>query len=203
MFKQDYGDKYDKVKWDFKEKGPYYYYDNYEYKCKNKESLYKLVFIRNKINKLCENILYDSSYIKRTIKNDEEIERINIFLNIHLEKNNDPRYLPDVLKLRTHNGQKVSRYLLSEIPYNCLFQGLNKPKMRYIEKYGLNVGPDKNSRAIYRDIFLKLDLKYDKLMELIIHELAHTMANHTHWRPDDHKKDFKWCENFIKKYWEY
>ena len=36
-----------------------------------------------------------------------------------------------------------------------------------------------------------------KELELFVHELAHTGANHVRWRPDDHKKDFKSFEKLL------
>ena len=41
------------------------------------------------------------------------------------------------------------------------------------------------------------------IKDLIIHELAHTLANHVRYRPDDHKHDFKKAEKLFKKLWEY
>ena len=60
-------------------------------------------------------------------------------------------------------------------------------------------------RALYRDIFLDLSTQGhhfgSNLKNLVIHELAHSMANHIQWRPNDHHADFKFAENLIKNYW--
>ena len=37
------------------------------------------------------------------------------------------------------------------------------------------------------------------IMDLVIHELAHTMCNHVRWRDDDHGRDFQRAEKILKE----
>jgi len=95
-----------------------------------------------------------------------------------------------------------NKHLLSEMQLNTPFYGINKPRYLYnTNKYP--VGPDGTYRAKYRHIFLTLRDKngkfnnFDKIMKLVIHEIAHTMCNHIRWREDDHGEDFKHAEQMI------
>ena len=98
-----------------------------------------------------------------------------------------------------HNGN----FLLSEMQLNTPFNGLNKPKNVHSTNKE-NVGPDKKLRAEYRDIFLTLRKSNGEfksmstIMNLVIHEITHTMCNHVRWRDDDHGEDFQHCEKIIK-----
>ena len=86
-----------------------------------------------------------------------------------------------------------------EIPKGTKFEGLSKPKMRYIDENGKYIGRDKNMRALYRDVFVDLDT--EDLDGLIIHELAHIACNHVNYYDDNHGKDFKWAESILTYYW--
>lgn len=95
-----------------------------------------------------------------------------------------------------------NNHILAEMQLNTDFYGLNKPK----QLYNTNkppIGPDKTYRAKYRYVFLTLRDKYgnfnniNKIMKLVIHEIAHTMCNHIRWRDDDHGPDFKHAEKII------
>ncbi|AOM63430.1 hypothetical protein [Heterosigma akashiwo virus 01] len=79
------------------------------------------------------------------------------------------------------------------------FNGLNKPKNIYERERTLPVGKDGIFRAERRVIMLKLFRDPVRLFNLVVHELAHTFANHVKYREDDHGKDFKMYERFIKK----
>ena len=35
-------------------------------------------------------------------------------------------------------------------------------------------------------------------INLLIHELTHSMCNHIRWRDDDHGEDFRYYENILK-----
>ena len=82
------------------------------------------------------------------------------------------------------------------------FYGLNKPKNLYNSNKP-SIGKDKTLRAGYRHVFVTLrnsNGKFndkEKIMKLVIHEIAHTMCNHVTWRDDDHGKDFKHAEKLI------
>lgn len=185
---RDIGDKYDSIKWDFDENVlKKYKIGIYDYLCRNNENAQKLLEIRKKIDKLCENI-----YKHRVFWPIEQKHNIELFLEIHKAafcEELPPNFIKGV----------TSRYLISEIPKNLIFDGLNKPKLRYKEIGAPKIGKDGSSRALYRHIFLDLNKK--ELDNLIIHELSHTMANHIMFREDDHHDDFKISEKFIKKYW--
>ena len=198
----DFGDKFDGMKWDFNEDNiPIYIIGKYPYKAFSYKNAVKLAKIRNKINILCENIINNKKFWEKTTNNKEFIEGVNIFIQIHKEFYYEPSCLPHPFYDISKKYEKTSRFLLSEIPKGTVFAGLSKPKMRYIEYNAPNVGKDGNKRALYRDIFLDLDKDENSLKSLIIHELAHTMANHVQYRDDDHNYDFKWAEKLIKTYW--
>ncbi len=169
--------------WDFYESHiPVHKIGKYHYKAFSEKNAKKLAKLRKIIDKLCENL--ENNY---SSTNQEYLNRVDVFLGIHKEY--------------VYDGIKTSRYLISEIPPGTIFDGLDKPKLRYIDQNAPFVGKDGQGRALYRDIFLNLNLSDNALLKLVQHELAHTMANHIRYRPDDHGADFKWCEKLIKKYW--
>jgi hypothetical protein len=198
----DFGDFKDSVKWDFPENTiPVYVIDKYPYKAKNMKNAEKLAKIRLQINDLCKNLINYRIEWENSTNNQEYIDGVDIFLGIHNEYDYNPYSLPEPFFTIAKQGYSTSRYLLSEIPKSTLFSGLNKPKMRYKTSQEPFVGKDGSGRALYRDVFLDLNQSDSSLKKLVIHELAHTAANHIFFRPDDHHADFKWAENLIKKYW--
>ena len=126
------------------------------------------------------------------------IKKISIYLKINYYKysKNDQIIIDCFCDIHPDN------YLLSEMQIGTEFNGLNKPKNLYISNKP-SIGKDKTLRASYRHVFLTLrDKNYkfnnkDKIMKLVIHEIAHTMCNHVTWRDDDHGKDFKHAEKLI------
>ena len=167
--------------WDFDEKINYkvVYLNNHEYKVLNiydnyNESAILLDNIRNFIN-----IISKYLYVNKCIYIELVQKHIDCFLLIH-----------------------PNNYLLSEMQLNTQFDGLNKPKDLYYSDTKL--GPDNYLRARYRDIFLKLRKdngtfkNFNDIINLVIHEIAHTMCNHVTWRDDNHYNDFKICENILK-----
>jgi hypothetical protein len=199
VFIYDFGDQNDPIKWDFPEYNiPIYIIGKYPYKAKNQKNAEKLFKIRNQINELCQNLTNN--------KNDLETDKsncVNLFLEIHNEYHYNPSDLPEPFSTISLNGLNTSRYLLSEIPSGTNYSGLNKPKMRFNDPYAPSIGKDGQARALYRDVFLDLNLSPKELEKLVIHELSHTMANHVFYRPDDHHADFKWCEKLITKHWPF
>ena len=202
---EDPGDYYDKLKgydaWDFSEDNlPVYWVGKYPYKARTKENAMRLANLRNQIDALCHNIIVNKSEWEYSGTN-QYINGVGVFLGLHMETYYDPHTLPHPFYDIALKGLQTSRYLLSEIPKGTAFKGLNKPKQRYINKSLPKVGKDGYGRALYRDVFLDLDLGDRALRNLIIHELAHSMANHIAYRPDDHHADFKWAEKLITDYW--
>lgn len=92
-------------------------------------------------------------------------------------------------------------FSLNEIPQGTGFDGMNKPRDRYVTRDCPGIGADGKIRASRRDIFLNLDKSPRQLQLLLVHELAHTLANHVTFREDDHHADFELCEKFLKMYW--
>jgi hypothetical protein len=181
----DPGDKFDNLKWDFDEVTDYntITIGGYPYKVLKRHPVNKQRSIAKKLHNIRSFIAdiadgLDDRYdtIPKRLH-----PKVDLFLDTHLE---------------TDDG---SGYLISEIPYGTEFEGLNKPKKRYLSKERV-IGKDKKLRAGYRDIFLKLDdlTTPGGIENLVIHELAHTAANHCRWRPDDHGKDFQEVEDLIK-----
>lgn len=121
-----------------------------------------------------------------------------------IKKNFDD--IPNNLK----DGFKVFLYIhpnkhrLFELPINSDFIGLNKPKDIKINNKLPSVGEDGNLKPNKRYIFIKLRNKNGSfiniidIFETVVHEIAHTAANHVKWRNDDHKQDFKLYYNYLK-----
>lgn len=223
---EDPGDKGDKEKWDFKENYPYIVYiSNYPYKVNKENNAFILHFIRLNINNLVENLrmkietkefndilrkVYNyfskPGYRRGKKPNPFSFEHLKngiyLFIDIHGEINRNN--CPKIFKNRQYNYGTSSKYLLSEIK-KCSFSGLNKPKCRYIcnQQSGsalnsVKIGSDGFIRATYRDIFLDLSGDFKDTYELILHELAHTMANHVTFREDDHNGDFEQCQYILE-----
>jgi len=102
------------------------------------------------------------------------------------------------LKIHPYN------FKLSEMQLDNQFNGLNKPREVYNTNEPL-LGPDGSLRAKWRHIFITLrksnsQFKNNKsIMDLVIHELSHTMCNHIRWRDDDHGQDFQRAEKILKE----
>ncbi len=102
-------------------------------------------------------------------------------------------------------------YILAEIPKSTGFYGLNKPKELY-KSHEHPIGPDQNLRPRWRKVYLTISPSEEKTMKLLLHELAHTSANHVQFRPHDHYEDFQKHEKFLtyvanrvnayKKHWK-
>ena len=203
IYIEDPGDYYESKanKWDFQESSiPVYWIDKYPYKTHTLTNAKKLASFRPIISKLCYNLENKKDWNNFT-NNKEYLDGVSIFLGIHKEYIYDYHDLPDPFFSISKTGKKTSRYLLSEIPGGIKFNGLSKPKMRYEDMSAPSVGKDGQGRALYRDIFLNLNMKSNDLKNLLIHELAHSLCNHIQYRPDDHHEDFQWAEKLITMYW--
>ncbi len=202
----DPGDKFDSYKWDFPEHNlTTVYIEGYPYKVNHDNSINranKLHRIRKFIDNICLNIISDDI----NIKDDDFGNGLIVFLDTHLEFNrnkDDCIYELDMFTKRLNKYNNISsRYLISEIPHSVSTDliGINKPKMRYIDNNTKSIGRDKKMRAKYRDIFIKDKLTDSEIIDLIIHEISHTGACHFTWVDDNHKKDFKKFEDFLKQY---
>lgn len=204
--KGDPGDKKDELKWDFDESNlnKIRSVDGYTYFVNNKNNVDKLMEIRKKVNDIC-------LYIHNNINsfNPKAINGLKLFIYIHGELQLQNYEIPDDL-FKHHwiqEGGVSSKVMYGEIPKGTLFLGLNKPKSRHVNNKVPNIGKDKQLRSGWRHIFFKIPengtIYTDKdFKELVIHELAHTAANHTRWRNDDHNEDFRMYENIIKDVWD-
>ena len=181
---EDPGDKFDNLKWDFNESKGYstIIIDSYPYKVLKKRSKEDQRRIATKLHRL--RLINDQ--IVKDLPKYANGPGITVYRQIHTGK---------------PNKKKRGGYLLSEMKPSTGFSGMNKPKDRVMIQTAKEVGPDGKLRAGYRDIFLILDPKTDTIsdaeLDLFVHELAHTGANHVQWRPDDHKLDFTSFENLI------
>ena len=189
----------DEDKWEFREDHIPVVYDNigYPYKVSTPDGLSKLIIIRDKIRKLCYNLIGN----EYTWQGSKGAYGVHIFLDLHCEFPKESNQLPSPFYEIAQHNYPVSKYLLSEMPKGNKHMGLNKPRMRHIDFMAPKVGKDGQLRAMYRDIFLDLGNSDNDLKNLVIHELAHSMANHIVYRPDDHHADFKWAEKLIKDNW--
>ena len=73
---------------------------------------------------------------------------------------------------------------------NChdQYHRLQNINFMYIEKVAME------NQCYVRRISQK---DFNKIMELVIHEFAHTMCNHVTWRDGDHGSDFKNAEKIL------
>lgn len=216
MFKNPYedpGDYYDKqnsgMAWDFPEDNlEIIEIDNYPYKVRpsrtNKDCIKraeKLAQLRYKIDNISE---YLKNNQHEWTGQGEFTDGVYIFLDIHSELPRSIKHVPPLFQNKVQIDGYSSKYLISDIPLPRKgegkfpdFLGLCKPKMRYYST-DPHVGPDKNIRAFYKDIFLVPNLNGKELYDLVIHELAHTGCNHVQWRPEDHGADFQRFEKLLK-----
>jgi len=139
---------------------------------------------------------------------------LRLFIHIHGELPMDqdrmmemsPKQL-EMMRVHWSLYGTCSNVIYSEMPNGSPFSGLNKPMERYINDHAPLIGIDENLRSKWRHVFLKLSNDYKTLEQdapltrLVIHELAHTAANHQQWRNDDHGEDFKLYENIIRDAW--
>ena len=195
----DPGDKYDKLKWDFNESGlkNIKHSDGYNYLVNDPKNVIRLAKIREKVNKM-------ANYIHNNYNqfNPEAINGLRLFVSLHgeLPTQND---IPN--EFRHHwiqSGGKTSKVMYSELPKGTMFLGLNKPKSRHVNTNAPKIGKDKQLRSRWRHIFFNLNRNDRELKDLVIHELAHSAANHCRWRDDDHNSDFIMYENSLKRAWE-
>jgi hypothetical protein len=185
----DPGDSIDKLKWDFDEDINFetIKIDGYDYKVlRNGKDPQR---VAEKLHILRQIIDEIADYLREHYDDYSDIpDELDIFLDLH--------------------GNDGDNYLLSQIPKKDArfknkkidFMGLNKPKDRHMTNEP-HVGPDQNMRSGYRDIFLEITPTtcIDKIMPLVLHELAHSGCNHIRWRPDDHGDDFKRFEDVLIK----
>jgi hypothetical protein len=135
-----------------------------------------------------------------------------ILYNIHIIIHNICKYLQVNFYRYSKTDQKYikcfldihpNKYLLSEMQLGTMFNGINKPRNLFHSRDNISIGKDGTLRAGYRHIFLTLRKSngnfkdFNKIMELVIHEFAHTMCNHVTWRDDDHGSDFKNAEKIL------
>jgi len=206
-------DIYDPEKWDFPDKDLLVYYvSDYPYKINdtgspsgNQKSVNRLVCIREAISSLCFKVFM---YLKENITTmDPELANgLMSFVDIHghlKRSNKDSIYYTDQFNLKLKNNNNYSeKYLLSELPLNnkvaMQFNGLDVPKMRYIDDSSQPIGLDGKIRCCYRDIYIANKMKGKELKDLIIHELSHTICSHQLYRPNDHHLQFKQAEKLLK-----
>jgi hypothetical protein len=200
-----YSDSKDSFKWDFDQSSLKLYRDSkgYPYLTVNMDpnSIRYLLYLRYKINNLCENILNDPKHLEtfkaKTDKYSIDLVDnfgyyLDIFLDIHMERDRTKKEVPEIFNEAYRRNRRISKYVISEIPKGTKFNAINKPRERYMDSDG-------ERKARYRHILI--DLSNNDVEALLIHELAHSMANHVLWVDDNHHSDFKACEKFIQHYW--
>lgn len=197
------GDEQDDVKWDFNEKVlDVVWSDNYPYYLRSKKNIDILVQIREFATILANQLYHTFDTIPIGL---QDGAKLYIFMHGEIPYSEFPE-LPDIFEKRWNHTGHTSRVLYGEFPAsNNTFNGLNKPRDRYADILAPPIGKDQNIRARWRHVFFKIPngLKniHDnkQFIDLVIHELAHTAANHVRWRPNDHHKDFKDYENMLKR----
>jgi len=203
-------------KWDFPENGlVVYYIQGYPYKVNNNENVAKyLHYIRTEIDRLVSYLvnhieMEDLQKIYKRYRSEYTFEEfVNgfiEFIDIHSENERPSEFYKLLDPFSKRRPFKMSsRYLLSEMPKDnrtaARYSGINKPKARY-ESDEPSTGIDGSSRATYRDIFLDLkNNKGNQLINLLLHELAHSMSGDIRYREEEaHRDAFKQAEYLLHK----
>lgn len=194
-------DLYDSVKWDFDDSmlkkitGS----DGYVYKMINNDS--EKLAILEEIREIAASIAYYFIENIETYPKDMQNGLI-LFAQVHGENkidNNMSEYQYNLMKNHISKKGTCSGVIYNEIPKGTKFRGINKPMERYLSDEP-PIGKDRNLRSKFRQIYFDLGTK--DLRSLVIHELAHTAANHQRWRIDDHGVDFKKYESAIRNAWK-
>tara|TARA_B100000886_G_C20169428_1_gene385442 strand:- start:77 stop:628 length:552 start_codon:yes stop_codon:yes gene_type:complete len=126
---------------------------------------------------------------------------ICVYLSVNIFKYSSKDQIAIKCFLDIHFNKK-SPYYLSEMQIGNQFNGLNKPRNLYKSNQPI-LGKDGRDRARYRHIFLTLRHNngsfktINSIIDLLIHEVTHTMCNHIRWREDDHGEDFIYYENLL------
>ena len=109
--------------------------------------------------------------------------------------------------LRDMHGKEGNKKNYVEIQQGTGFHGVNYPFGVTNKPSTTPVGKDATLRATKRVVFLTMRKSANVMQsdtfirKLVIHELAHTIANHVQYRPDDHGKDFKDAELILTEMW--
>lgn len=198
---EDPRDRYDAVKWDFDDSGLHKAVGSDGY-------VYKLIRSDQRKLTILENIRIVASEIANYFMenlgsyNLDVQDGLILFAQVHGEHPTDL----DEMSEEQHElmwrhwslSGTLSGVTYNEIPRGTSFRGLNKPMERYLSDEP-PIGKDHNLRSRFRQIYF--DLGTRDLKSLVIHELAHTAANHQRWRMDDHGTDFKKYESLIRSAW--
>tara|TARA_B100000902_G_scaffold20515_2_gene24630 strand:+ start:1956 stop:2621 length:666 start_codon:yes stop_codon:yes gene_type:complete len=173
------------------------------YVCKNKRSQAELNSIANLLAKYQANndrIMKNIAARKKREFTNKQNEQLNLLLK--------------------HHGKNSKK--IAELNPVSNFLGMNKPYEITLQdsNHTFPIGPNIKSctgqiyrtkpvcqlisgvvpylRPTYRIIYVNKNQGYDN--SLLVHELAHTAANHVMYRPSDHHKDFVEAEKLVKKF---
>ena len=113
-----------------------------------------------------------------------------------------PELKPGIMILIMMHPHKQRLY---ELPEDSQFIGLCKPKGVKTNKNLPPIGKDKYLKATAKFLYIQIrnpDGTFKtgiEIEDIVIHELAHTAANHVTWRNDNHGKDYKQYHDFLKR----
>lgn len=198
-------DYYDSVKWDFDDSELHRAVasDGYVYKLRTTDEtkIRKLQRVREIASNIATYLMQNLYTYPRDTQNG-----LILFAHVHGERDalenemlgmSDEQY--ELMWRHWSLTGATSGVTYNEIPKGTSFRGLNKPMERYLSNEP-PIGKDLNLRSKFRQIYF--DLGTRDFDDLVIHELAHTAANHQRWRVDDHGADFKRYENIIRRAWK-
>lgn len=143
-------------------------------------------------------VVEELKYIK------ELYENLKCYAKIEIKQNN-------FLDTYERNGIRIfieMKHDIMEInPTDTQFNAINKPKNVTLDKNVVPHNTDGKLRAKWRNLMFRLrtpsgNLIYNRkqVTKLVVHELAHTMANHVTWRSDDHGKDFQIYQKLLTRW---
>jgi hypothetical protein len=120
------------------------------------------------------------------------IDSYNRFVAHKYSENTDVSITPEFVREGIRIFAKTLHTIQELDPNSDKFQAVNKPKnVTYYEHEPVH-GRDRKLRSYKRHIVIKLASRGEcYLQRLMIHELAHTPANHLCFRHDDHDADFR------------
>jgi len=185
-------------------------YDNHNTKAVNPETLMSKTtpFDKYKVQ------TFGSVASKRKVARefDKIVAKVSaITSNIDYFKRNlslTPKHTAGLKLLKDMHGRNGNLFNYVEIQPGTGFHGVNYPFGVTNKPSTTPIGKDKHLRANKRIVFLTMRKSANVMQsdtfirKLVIHELAHTVANHVQYRPDDHRKDFGDAETLLTALWD-
>jgi hypothetical protein len=147
--------------------------------------------LEKSLKQSCENILARVQVPEDTDIFQKLIDSYDEFIGNKYKRNRAVHVTPSFIE----EGLRIfvdTNHTMQELdPSSPLFQAVNKPKNVLYTAAAIDQGLDRKLRSSHRHVVFKtLGTEHD-VIRLLIHEFAHTPANHLCFRVDDHCHDFR------------